>query len=127
MYTAHSYVANIQSAWAVLSLYIIANFGPHGHSSAIILILDFVNWSMFLAVWIALAANISSDTSYCGAGSGDGQNTSTPCQTIYAAFAFAIAGWIFFTHTLTRTTQEILDRKEEITRQKQVSHGDQNA
>ena len=92
----------------------------------IILVLDFINWGMFLAVWIALAINISSTTSYCSIGPGGGHSDSTPCQTIYAAFAFAIVGWLFFTHTLTSTTQEILDKNEQRRDEKQANRGRQS-
>ena len=80
---------------------------------------------MFFAVWIALAVNISSKTSYCRVSPGGEHSDSTPCQTIYAAFAFAIAGWVFLTHTLTRTAQEILDRNEERMAEKQANRAHQ--
>jgi hypothetical protein len=122
-YATEYYFSNPKGAWGVLSLYMIANFGSHSYLNVIILMLDFINWGLFFAVWVALAVNISSETSYCSVSPGGGHSTSTPCQTIYAAFAFAIVAWILFTHTLTRSTQELLDQKEH---EKEISSGDRN-
>ena len=50
---------------------------------------------MFLAVCIVLAEQISCDNTVCAAPGGRHLNT-YPCQTIYAALAFAITTWLLF-------------------------------
>src|SRR5947207_9404630 len=60
------------------------------------LVLEFINWGMFLAVWIALAEQISCNTSFCAA-PGGGHLHTKQCKTIYSACALAIVSWILFT------------------------------
>src|SRR5947207_13918002 len=61
-----------------------------------ILIFEFLNWALFLAIWIVLAEQISCDSSFCSL-PGGGHSTIDPCNTIYAALAFAVTGWVMFT------------------------------
>src|SRR5947207_12772410 len=61
-----------------------------------ILIFEFLNWALFLAILIVLEEQIFCDSSFCSL-PGGGHSTIDPCNTIYAALAFAIAGWVMFT------------------------------
>jgi hypothetical protein len=63
----------------------------------ITLALEFINWGMFLAVWIAISANIGKHQE-CVAPTG-GHSHARECNTIYSALAFAIVDWILFTVT----------------------------
>ena len=60
---------------------------------------EFINWSVFLAVWISLAVDISSSTSFCRVSPGGGHSHIKACNTIYTVFAFSIFEWILFTVT----------------------------
>jgi hypothetical protein len=64
----------------------------------VILALEFINWGMFLAVWIALSVNIGKHQE-CAATLDSGHSHSRPCNTAYTAIAFAIVDWILFTVT----------------------------
>jgi hypothetical protein len=70
---------------------------PKSHQY-ITLVLEFINWAMFFAVWIAISVNIGKDQE-CVAADG-GHSHSRECRTIYSALAFAIINWILFTVTL---------------------------
>jgi hypothetical protein len=61
------------------------------------LALEFINWSLFLAVWIALSVNIGRHDQ-CVAPDG-GHSKTRECKTIYSALAFAIVDWLLFTVT----------------------------
>ena len=61
------------------------------------LALEFVNWALFLAVWIALSVNIGRHDQ-CVAVDG-GHAKTQECKTIYTALAFAILDWLLFTVT----------------------------
>jgi hypothetical protein len=63
----------------------------------LILILEFINWGLFLAVWISISVNIGRHDQ-CVASNG-GHSHSKPCDTIYTALAFAIADWLLFSFT----------------------------
>jgi hypothetical protein len=65
----------------------------------IVLLLEFINWGLFLAVWIGLADAISCDTGHCADPSG-GHLHINPCNTLYGAFGLSIAVWILFTLSL---------------------------
>lgn len=116
-----------QGAWAIVSLYIISNFCSQIQYPLLIVALDLINWCMFIAVWIALAVNIGSKSNYCSVSiEKGGHSGSVPCQTIYAALAFAILGWLLFTHSLTRTLQDILEKKANMANIKEGLRGQQN-
>lgn len=91
----------VKGAWAVLSIVWILTSGmihrPKRHHY-FILALEFINWAMFLAVWIALSVNIGKHQE-CEAGPFGGHLHNRPCNTAYTAIAFAIADWILFTVT----------------------------
>lgn len=59
---------------------------------------DFINWSLFLAIWIALSVNIGKHQQ-CVSADG-GHDHSRPCNSIYTALAFAIVDWLLFSVTL---------------------------
>jgi hypothetical protein len=63
----------------------------------LILALEFINWALFLAVWIALSVDIGKHQE-CVVDS-NGHSHSRPCDTAYTAIAFAIVDWILFTVT----------------------------
>ena len=71
-------------------------YRPFSHAY-ITLALEFINWGMFLAIWIALSVNIGKHQE-CVAPDG-GHSHVRECNTIYTALAFAIADWILFTVT----------------------------
>ena len=73
------------------------SYRPRSHHR-LFLFLEFTNWAMFLAVWIALAVNIGRKD-WCVDPDGS-HSRSRECDTIYAAWAFAIVEWILFTATL---------------------------
>jgi hypothetical protein len=57
--------------------------------------LEFINWGLFLAIWIAISVNIGRHDQCVAA---DGGHASTrECRTIYTALAFAIVDWLLFT------------------------------
>lgn len=70
---------------------------PRSHHP-ITLVLEFINWGMFFAVWIALSVNIGKHQE-CVAPDG-GHSHVRECNTIYSALAFAIVDWILFTVSL---------------------------
>ena len=76
----------------------------------IVLVLEFINWAMFLAVWIAISANIGKHQE-CVAPSG-GHDHSRPCNTAYTALAFAIVDWILFTISFVAVGYAISAGKE---------------
>jgi hypothetical protein len=57
--------------------------------------LEFINWSLFLAVWISISVNIGRHNQ-CVAPDG-GHSQTRECKTIYSALAFAIVDWLLFT------------------------------
>jgi hypothetical protein len=61
------------------------------------LALEFINWALFLAIWISLSVNIGRDDQ-CTAPDGGHLHTKE-CNTIYTALAFAIVDWLLFTVT----------------------------
>src|SRR5277367_4231565 len=69
---------------------------PFSHAY-LTLALEFINWGMFLAIWIALSANIGKHQE-CVASDG-GHSHARECNTIYTALAFAIVDWLLFTVT----------------------------
>lgn len=69
---------------------------PNHPHELVSLILDIISWGMFLAVWITLAIEISSDTSYCNP-RGYGHLHTRGCNTLYSAFALAIVVWLLYT------------------------------
>jgi hypothetical protein len=76
----------------------------------ITLALEFINWGMFFAVWIALAVNIGQNTQ-CVAPSG-GHSHSRECNTIYTALAFAIIDWLLFSITFGMVVYAVATGKE---------------
>jgi len=102
-----------QGAWAVLSLYVITNFRDILRMLPLLILLQLANWAVFLALWIAIAVDISGDSSHCSVVSGE-HSSDTPCQTMYAAFAFTIAGWVLFSHALTESVHEWFQTREQI-------------
>lgn len=112
-------LSNIQSVFAILSIvyFLICGMRDHPtHPHQIVTgILDFINWGMFLAVWIALAQQISSDNSYCTAPDGGHLHTK-PCNTIYSACALAVVNWILFTISFGSVLYAIVSKEHIITR-----------
>lgn len=86
----------------------------------LILALDFINWGLFFAIWIALAVNIGRDDQ-CAASDG-GHLRTKECDTIYTAWAFAIADWLLFTVTLF-FVGKALSKKEEVVHEKTTATG----
>ena len=80
-------------------------YRPKSHQY-LFLILEFTNWGMYLAVWIALSVNIGQDD-FCVNFDGS-RSFVRPCDTIYATIAFAITNWILYTATLATVTFGIL-------------------
>ena len=76
----------------------------------LILLFEFINWGLFLAVWIALSVNIGRHTQ-CATSSG-GHDHSRPCNTIYTALAFAIADWLLFSVTFFTVGRALAGGKE---------------
>jgi hypothetical protein len=101
------------SVWSVLSLVWILTSGmihrPKSHHY-ITLVLEFINWGLFLAIWIALSVNIGRNDQ-CVAPDG-GHDHSRPCNTIYTALAFAIVDWLLFTVTFFTVGWAIFTGKE---------------
>jgi len=87
------------------------SYRPRSHFY-LTLTLEILNWFMFLAAWIALAEQISCDTAQCAA-PGGGHLHIRPCDSIYAAFAFAIVEWILFTTSLVLVTNHIRFGRDE--------------
>ena len=88
------------------------------------LAVDLINWAMFLAVWIALAQQISSSTSFCST-PGGGNLTTAPCNTIYAALAFAIVCWLLFSISCAMTIKQMM--RENRRGGEKETNGEQNA
>ena len=76
------------------------------------LVLEFINWGLFLAIWIALSVNIGRHDQ-CVAANG-GHDHSRPCDTVYSALAFAIFDWLLFSFTFFCVGWAILTGKETI-------------
>ena len=74
------------------------------------LTLEFLNWSLFLAIWIALSVNIGRNDQ-CTAPDG-GHSHSRECNTIYTALAFAIVEWLLFTVTFFFVGMAVGNREE---------------
>ena len=66
---------------------------PHEFVS---LVIDSINCVMFLAVWVALAVEVSSDHTPCS-GHGNGRGVNIACRTLDGALALSVAAWILFT------------------------------
>lgn len=81
---------------------------PHNHQY-LTLALEFINWGLFFAVWIALAVNIGRDDQFCRDVDGSHSHTKE-CDTIYTAFAFAIADWILFTVTFFFVAKAVMKK-----------------
>ena len=75
-------------------------------------VFEFINWAMFLAVWIALAENISCNTSYCRVTYQGPRSFIKPCQTIYAAFAFAIFAWLLYCWSFGAAVYALFTKEE---------------
>ena len=78
----------------------------------ITLALEFINWAMFFAVWIAIAVNIGKDQE-CVAPTG-GHSHSRECNTIYTALAFAILDWILFSVTFGAVAYAVATGRENV-------------
>jgi len=85
-------------------------YRPFSHHY-LILALEFINWGMFFAIWIALSVNIGKHDE-CAAFFNSGHSHSRPCNTIYTALAFAILDWILFTITFVTVGLAISSGKE---------------
>jgi hypothetical protein len=68
-------------------------YRPRSHQF-IILVLEIFSWAMLLAAWIAVFVNVGKRTQ-CNIDRRD-----RPCNSIYAASAFAIIDWMLFTGTM---------------------------
>ena len=66
---------------------------PHEFVS---LVIDSINCLMFLAVWVALAIEVSSDHTPCS-GTRNLRRVNTACRTLDGAFALSVAAWVLFT------------------------------
>lgn len=95
------------------------SYRPRSHHF-LTLALEFINWGMFLAVWIALSVNIGQD-SYCSGPLGGHLHTRW-CNSIYSALAFAIIDWILFTVTFVFVGMAV-SKKEEVVHEKGVATG----
>jgi hypothetical protein len=91
---------------------------PKSHHYGILLF-EFINWALFLAVWVALADNIGKKT-FCADPSG-GLSHVKECDTLYAAFAFAICEWILFTVTWLWVLKALFLDKEVVHDEKTVA------
>jgi len=66
---------------------------PHEFVS---LVIDCINCLMFLAVWVALAVEVSSDHTPCS-GMRNVHGLNTACRTLDSALALSVVAWILFT------------------------------
>jgi hypothetical protein len=82
---------------------------PFSHAY-LTLALEFINWGMFLAIWIALSVNIGKHQD-CVAPDG-GHSHLRECNTIYTALAFAIVDWILFSVTFAAVGYAIVKGEE---------------
>ena len=96
----------------MLSLYLCAIFQVKYPSMSRLVVFEFVNMALFLAVWIALADNISCNTSYCRVTYRGSRSFIRPCQTIYAAFAFAIVEWLLFLATFAGAIRGVVRERK---------------
>ena len=88
----------------------------------LILFFDFTNWGMFLAVWIAIATDLGKKKDgFCVSVDG-GHSHSRECNTLYAAFACAIANSILFGITLATVIYAIFRVKDNAIEEKRVSN-----
>jgi hypothetical protein len=73
-----------------------------------------LGWGMFLAAWMCLSVDIASDTSYCSVRESGhhypGPRYKTPCNTMYAAYAFALVEWMLFTVSLAYVVSSMIQR-----------------
>lgn len=79
---------------------------PHQPVTAV---LEFIDWCLLLAVWIALAQQISSHNTFCHAPH-QGHLHIRPCNTIYGALALAVFGWILFTISFGSVVHAIVSK-----------------
>lgn len=79
------------------------------------LVLEFINWGMFLAVWIALSVNIGKDQQCVAVDGGHAHNR--PCNAVYTTIAFAIVDWLLFTVTFVFVALAVL-KKEPVVHEK---------
>ena len=86
-------------------------YRPRSHHY-LCLLYDFLGWIMFLAVWIALAEQVSCDTARCAA-PGGGHLHTKPCSAVYAALAFAVMEWILFTVSFIMVANNMWRNKEQ--------------
>src|SRR5579859_8057633 len=112
---------NHKAGWGILSLVWMMTSGmrhrPKSHH-LIILLLDFINSALFLAVWIVLAIEVSCNTARCSDPNG-GHLHINPCNTLYGAFGLSIAVWILFTISLGFVSVAIRrERKETLSTEK---------
>lgn len=84
-------------------------YRPFSHHF-IVLALEFINWSLFLAVWIAISVNIGKHQQ-CVAPAG-GHDHSRPCNAAYTTLAFAIVDWILFTVSFFLVVAAVFEKKE---------------
>jgi len=82
----------------------------------LILALEFTNWALFLAIWIAISVNIGRDNE-CRAPDGTHAH-SRECNTIYTALAFAIADWVLFTASFVFVGIAVGKREEAVVHEK---------
>ena len=84
------------------------------------LALEFINWALFLAVWIAISVNIGRDDQCVDP---DGSHShSRECNTIYTALAFAIVDWLLFTVTFVFVGMAV-GKREEVVHEKTTGTG----
>jgi hypothetical protein len=106
---------DVQAAWAVLSLLLIMTFGMVHRAKShyfLIVLLEFLNWGMFLAVWISIAVNIGKHQ-WCEGSNGSGHEHNRPCNSAYTILAFAIVDWILFTVTFGLTAFAVTTARED--------------
>jgi hypothetical protein len=72
-------------------------YRPVSHHRLLFLF-EITNWAMFFAAWIAISVNIGKKQA-CADVDG-GHSHIRPCDTIYAAVAFAIVEWLLWSATL---------------------------
>ena len=91
---------------------------------------------MFLGVWICLSVDMASNTSYCSIRKSGfrypAPRYTTACNTMYAAYAFALVEWILFTISFCYVSSIIIRElpslppiveKDEIPRASKQSNG----
>jgi len=82
--------------------------------------LEFFNWVVFGVAWISLSVELSSQPTYCTTPNGSRLWTE-PCNTLYAAYALSIFGWVLFCTSYAYVAYAMLAQAVDQLREKQAN------